>query len=539
MKLHRNESGQMLIMTALELVLLFGFLALATDVGVLFHSKRHMQIAVDAAATAAALNNYNASGGYNGLTGLSDTAVACNAIADNGYATAADCATASGSTFSGSNGVQVTIKEPPTDGYHQGMPGFVEVVMNKPDPLYFFKVFTGNNTATVAARAVAGDPEGAAGCIYTNNMYLGGSGTIQGSTSASKTSCSTQAQKACGIYVNGTATSLDNGSVVCADFVEALSGSGTQFTTEPTPTQIVNSSPQQPYQYAYAPDPLGADLAMCTAGTGGAYGTTGTGGYNGNIYPLSTILPDTANNGLPIGLPKPISYSYTQIINGVSVSETIDNVYCFTQNVTIGSNGSTTNFPPGFYVFENGATLTGQVDFGTVNYTATSAGSCDNSGTVGLGAVVYNYSGTFALSGSQTQIAACAPTNMKNAEGQPNEYNGLAIFQPYPLPTPTVLSNNTNTLALVFGNSSLQSGSCSITDAALNGWIVAPGAAVTLQDQGGGLTVTGIVSGSIGVPNQKVGGTGGNGSFNGTMSVCNYNTVNSNTTPFKVINLVE
>ena len=62
MKQRRNENGQALVMTALSMVVMLGFMALATDVGLLFHSKRNLQIAADAAATAAALDYlYNGS----------------------------------------------------------------------------------------------------------------------------------------------------------------------------------------------------------------------------------------------------------------------------------------------------------------------------------------------------------------------------------------------------------------------------------------------------------------------------------------------
>ena len=62
MKFLRDESGQMLVLTALSMTALLGFLALSTDVGMLFHTRRNLQIAADAAATAGALNiSYGAS----------------------------------------------------------------------------------------------------------------------------------------------------------------------------------------------------------------------------------------------------------------------------------------------------------------------------------------------------------------------------------------------------------------------------------------------------------------------------------------------
>jgi Flp pilus assembly protein TadG len=55
MKKFRSEEGQVLVVTALCMVAFLGFLALATDIGALYNSKRQLQTAADAAATAAAV----------------------------------------------------------------------------------------------------------------------------------------------------------------------------------------------------------------------------------------------------------------------------------------------------------------------------------------------------------------------------------------------------------------------------------------------------------------------------------------------------
>ena len=55
MKIFRNEDGQTLVLTALCMTAMLGFMALAIDVGLLFRAKRNMQITADAVAVAAAL----------------------------------------------------------------------------------------------------------------------------------------------------------------------------------------------------------------------------------------------------------------------------------------------------------------------------------------------------------------------------------------------------------------------------------------------------------------------------------------------------
>jgi uncharacterized membrane protein len=69
MEIRSGERGQALVLTAFSVVALVGFVALATDVGVLFRAKRNMQIAADAAATAAALDYL-----YNGSVSSAKTA---------------------------------------------------------------------------------------------------------------------------------------------------------------------------------------------------------------------------------------------------------------------------------------------------------------------------------------------------------------------------------------------------------------------------------------------------------------------------------
>ena len=56
MRILRDENGQTLVLTALCGSALLGFMALALDVGVLFHTKRNLQTAADAAALAGAQN---------------------------------------------------------------------------------------------------------------------------------------------------------------------------------------------------------------------------------------------------------------------------------------------------------------------------------------------------------------------------------------------------------------------------------------------------------------------------------------------------
>jgi hypothetical protein len=194
MRIREDESGQMLVMTALSLVLLLGFVALAVDVGVLFRAQRNMQIAADAAAVAAAL--------------------------DNQYGTATPTAAAQAAALA--NGVAssyVTVNNPPVSGWHTGV-GYIEVIVSQPNPTYFMGLF-GFNSINVAARSVAGIVPSPS-CIYVLNTT--NSGTPFWVKGGAKGGPSIVAP-GCGIQVNspsGNAFCDQGGATVDAPYIHIV-----------------------------------------------------------------------------------------------------------------------------------------------------------------------------------------------------------------------------------------------------------------------------------------------------------------------------
>ena len=145
MRIHRDERGQTIILVALSLPLLLGFVGIATDVGALFKDKRTMQTAADAAAIAGALNL-----NYGNILPAGKAAAA-----SNGYT-------------NGSNGVTVNVVTRPTwpaSNYH-GKTGYVEATITKTESTIFLALF-GHPSVTVTARAVATNQAPGAGCLYT------------------------------------------------------------------------------------------------------------------------------------------------------------------------------------------------------------------------------------------------------------------------------------------------------------------------------------------------------------------------------------
>jgi hypothetical protein len=151
---------------------------------------------------------------------------------------------------------------------------------------------------------------------------------------------------------------------------------------------------------------------------------------------------------------------------------------------------SSATMGPGNYVFESGVTISGATTIGTGsgNVTATNGG-----------ATVIVTSGTYDSS-TATTFYDYAPADMNST------YNGLAVYQ---------VATDTNAMTLQFGSGS----------SVFMGAVYAPGAQVTLHDQGGAVNATQLIVGSI--------------YLNGKVNLENYSSYNQTTTPFRVITLVQ
>jgi Flp pilus assembly protein TadG len=144
----RDERGQTTMLLAVLMAFVFlGFLAVAVDIGFLFHAKRMAQSAADAAAVAAA-----------------EEAIAGNTANEQTVANAMAKLNGFDTTLS-TNPATVTLSTPSTGSY-SGSSGYIQAVVSKPIPAIFLGVFKGTGTTvTVAARAVAGGGLSSPTCI--------------------------------------------------------------------------------------------------------------------------------------------------------------------------------------------------------------------------------------------------------------------------------------------------------------------------------------------------------------------------------------
>jgi hypothetical protein len=148
------------------------------------------------------------------------------------------------------------------------------------------------------------------------------------------------------------------------------------------------------------------------------------------------------------------------------------------------TNGTTLD--SGLYVFENGVTI------------PTGATVTVNGGTLDLYGVGSS-AGTLNQA-SNSILNITAPTTS-------GTYNGIAILQP---------ASNTTDLQVQFGSN----------NETLDGMIYAPGAKVSLQDNGGGVTASGVFANTMFIKSS-------------TLNIPSYSAAHPTTTPLKQVSLVE
>jgi Flp pilus assembly protein TadG len=387
----KDESGQIMVMLAFTLAIMIGFGALALDCGILFRTKRNLQIAADAAATAGALNYL-----YYGDAAKAKSAAAA-AAQSNGYG--------SGSAgVAAGDGSVATVNVPPTSGAVTGS-GYIEAVVSTPNPTYFMRVggvlgLTGLSSVTVAARAVAGLPTYGDACIWLmatsgTGLYMKGSATINAPN--------------CGIYVNSTSSDAfyaqDKGNTVNAEFIDVVGGSNRTVYSGTAPLQLYAGARKNPWGNLSNPS-CGTTYSQTEIVAGSGTNTT-TKLYAANINTSSGAVCFSGSN--------------VQIDGGVMMPGTSDGVV---------------------YEFQNGVKIAGAVQFGT--------GSCSGSGTsttctTTAGATLDVAGGAFSQNNNSLSIYASTTSS--------NSYNGIALMVPE-TNTYYNVNNSGNQLNIQWGSSS-------------------------------------------------------------------------------------
>ena len=263
MRLWKDESGQAFVLAILSMSLLFGFMALAVDVGILFRARRNIQIAADAGAVAAAVAyKYNIGLG-NAIASARAQSAGLAATSANGYA--------NGTVVrfpTGTDTVSVTVDPTAVDGPNIGRAGFAEVTVSAPNPTYFMSLFRYNGIK-VGARAVAGRGT-TENCVY----ILGTAGT--GFTNSGTINLGNSATTRCGLIDN---SGYSNSGTVNALSIGVVGGVSSRGSGTPAPAAGI----------APSGDPLNLSTPS-TRGCGPAL-----------TISSSTTLPAGCYRGLTIG----------------------------------------------------------------------------------------------------------------------------------------------------------------------------------------------------------------------------------------------
>jgi Flp pilus assembly protein TadG len=255
-RLFDDRSGASAIVLALSLSTVLGSAGLAVDAGLWYSDKRSVQNVADLAAWTA-LQTYN---------GESETGSAATDAKNAALAVA----TANGFK-NGSNGVSVTVHNPPSSGPNTGNANAFEVIITKPENMFFSSPYL--KSVTVAGRAVAGVTTvttggGSPGCIFSKTDI-----TINGSVAINAPSCAIYADGtvSSALSMNGSAT-IDAGGVYV---VGGISKNGSvSITSNPPP--VTGASP--------TPDPYASET-ISNAETGynvNCSGSSGGTSYNGS-----------------------------------------------------------------------------------------------------------------------------------------------------------------------------------------------------------------------------------------------------------------
>lgn len=305
MKIRVDESGQIAVLAALTMTIVFGFMSLAIDVGLMFNVKRKLQNSVDAAATSAAIDYmFNASK-------TTATAAAKSAITANQISNAT---------------VTVNFNPNITSAYHNSN-SYVEVIASVPDPTFFMGFFN-KKSVTISARAVAGMPGQGNACVIVLDPHASGAMTLQGSFDVSADKC--------GVVVDSDSSDAlqftGGGGTLSAGYVSVVGGDGGQ-TTDSTPAPVTGAAPvTNPFPSLTGPNPS-VDCTAANTNTASSYTGSSTLKTANNITCFSqnvTLSNFTSSKPLPSGI--------LVFENGVNLSGTI---YSGTNGTTLDNYSGT------------------------------------------------------------------------------------------------------------------------------------------------------------------------------------------------------
>ena len=169
------QRGNVLVLTMFALIPLLGFLGLAVDLGYMFNYKLRAQIAVDAAALAAALEPYTAGD----LSKNTDAAL--DIAKHNGFGDVDPNDPANGCDAPNSKQICIAVRTPPLEGAFVGSAGgeAYEVDLRQNLPTYFMSA-VGVTSFPIHVRAVAKSKPAVLPCFTVGNTTIQPGSNVEG-----------------------------------------------------------------------------------------------------------------------------------------------------------------------------------------------------------------------------------------------------------------------------------------------------------------------------------------------------------------------
>ena len=439
--LRGSPCGQLLFLTAIAMVVLIGFAALATDVGLLWSERRRMQTAADAAAIA-------------GATALRNS---------ESIASAADNVASLNGFTNGTNSATIAVNNPPASGLYSGNSNYVEVIVTQPEPTYFLRVL-GYDSMRVSARAVSGAINGPA-CVYSLDpaaqqaIYVSGTANITAKCGVIDNSNSSTA-----LDLSGTVNFTANSIGVVGDY---------------TPHGTITVSPEPVTAVAAASDPL-ISLAEPSVATYTPASSTNAGSYSvSGTYGTVTVPPSVYAGGVSIQGTGNATFSGGTYGNGIVVDGTSGSITFNPgqyqgngsgNSIHIEGTATATFSPGGQYTFDgpvlisgtNTLTLSPGTYYGGISVTG-SANLTFNPGTYVLAGGGLSVTGTATLQGTGVTFYdttspgyAYGPISLKGTATSnlsaptSGSYKGILVMQDRSIPAGSAQSTITGTSSSTF-----------------------------------------------------------------------------------------
>jgi hypothetical protein len=444
-KRNSRERGSVAVIAAVSMIGLLGFTGMAIDVGYLQWTRVRVQDAADAAAMAALIEAEN-------NTGNQATAGQNNA-ALNGFT-------------NGSNGVTVTINQPPKQGSLAGQTNAVEAVVSQTVSTFFMGMFH-LSTITVNGYAAGAYPTSSSGSGYDQGVSTSGSGSSSGCVYILDTNSSDSQV----MNIQGSSPTFNCGVVVESPNASAVNLSGAETVTIGTGYTLGVVGPstckaaQPATQTGCGIDYTSNQDYICSTGS-----STCTAAQEPTANGIASPGDPLSNVTMPSASGATMQYKNYWDMNSQPVNNSISpGVYC--GGFTIGNNnGVTYTLQAGTYFvaggnlsFQSQANITGSgVTFILTSPSLLSA----NYGVTCPATSLYTGQGTTSISPTSTVMAKVNITGQPNvtltapASGATSGVVGMLFFEDRNSTTdngPSINGNSTTSLngAMYFKNSTL------------------------------------------------------------------------------------